>query len=326
MVLRRRQNNNSISTREAEKMNVTLRQLIAFLQVAEIGSFTRASEQLGIAQPALSLLIRELETELTLRLFDRTTRSVSLTDAGQEFRISATRIVEELNCAVKNAREFSERKKGRVTVAAPPLLSSVMVPQAIREFEKDYPGIKIVLADVTTERILEMVGQGEADIGVGTFGLGDAQVDASLILKDSLLAFCRKDTELATLRTISWQNLPGQPLIFLSRASGIRRLADSMLEQTGLSLNPKFEVAHITTALSLVIAGLGVAVLPTYAWAAISSRDDVVARVLVQPEVSREVSIIRARGRSLSPAADAFLSFLIRQAHRTVPPDSSFSM
>src|SRR5262249_25377195 len=161
----------------------------------------------------------------------------------------------------KNARDFSERKRGRVTVAAPPLLSSVMVPQAIKEFEKDYPGIKIVLADVTTERILEMVGQGEADIGVGTFGLGDAQVDPSLILKDSLMAFCRKDSELAKLRTISWQNLPGQPLIFLSRDSGIRRLADSILEQSGLSLIPKFEVAHVTTALSLVIAGLGVAVL-----------------------------------------------------------------
>lgn len=307
-------------------MNITLRQLAAFLQVAEIGSFTRASEQLGIAQPALSLLIRDLETELTLRLFDRTTRTVALTDAGKEFRIAAAKIVEELDGAVRNARDFSERRKGRVIVAAPPLLSSVMVPQAIKEFEKEYPGIRIVLADVTTERIVEMVSQGEADIGVGTFGAGDAQIDASFVLKDSLLAFCKKDSELSKLRTISWSDLPEQPLILLSRDSGIRRMADSMLQQSDLSLIPKFEVAHITTALSLVVAGLGVAVLPTYACAALSPRDDVVARLLVQPEISREISIIRARGRSLSPAADAFLSFLIRQAHRTVPSDSSFSM
>jgi DNA-binding transcriptional LysR family regulator len=307
-------------------MNITLRQLVAFLQVAEIGSFTRASEQLGIAQPALSLLIRDLETELTLRLFDRTTRAVALTDAGKEFRIAAARIVEELDGAVKNARDFSERRKGRVIVAAPPLLSSVMVPQAIKEFEKEYPGIKIVLADVTTERIIEMVSQGEADIGVGTFGTGDGQVDASLVVKDSLLAFFRKESELAKLRTTSWRDLREQPVILLSRDSGIRRLADSMLQQSNLSLIPKFEVAHITTALSLVIAGLGVAILPTYAWAAISHRDDVIARLLVDPTVSREISIIRARGRTLSPAADAFLSFLIRQALRTVPPDSSFSM
>jgi DNA-binding transcriptional LysR family regulator len=306
-------------------MNITLRQLVAFLQVAEIGSFTRASEQLGIAQPALSLLIRDLETELTLRLFDRTTRAVALTDAGKEFRIAAARIVEELDGAVKNARDFSERRKGRVIVAAPPLLSSVMVPQAIKEFEKEYPGIKIVLADVTTERIIEMVSQGEADIGVGTFA-GDGQVDASLVVKDSLLAFFRKESELAKLRTTSWRDLREQPVILLSRDSGIRRLADSMLQQSDVSIIPKFEVAHITTALSLVIAGLGVAILPTYAWAAISHRDDVIARLLVDPTVSREISIIRPRGRSLSPAADAFLSFLIRQALRTVPPDSSFSM
>ena len=307
-------------------MNITLRQLVAFLRVAEIGSFTRASEQLGIAQPALSLLIRDLEIELTLRLFDRTTRTVALTDAGKEFRIAAARIVEELDGAVKNARDFSDRRKGRVIIAAPPLLSSVMVPQAIKEFEKEYPGIKIVLADVTTERIVEMVSQGEADIGVGTFGAGDGQVDASLVLKDSLLAFFKKDSELAKRQTTSWGDLREQPVILLSRDSGIRRLADSMLQQSDLSLIPKFEVAHITTALSLVIAGLGVAILPTYAWAAISHRDDVIARLLVHPEVSREISIIRARGRSLSPAADAFQSFLIRQALRTVPPDSSYSM
>jgi DNA-binding transcriptional LysR family regulator len=306
-------------------MNITVKQLTAFLRVAEIGSFTRASEHFGVAQPALSMLIRDLEAELKLRLFDRTTRMVVLTEAGREFRKSASRIVEELESAVRGAHEFSQRRKGRVVVAAPPLLAAVMLPFAIVEFERDYPGIKIVLADVATERIIEMVRSGEADLGVGTFPNCDAEVDSSLVLRDSLLVFCARTSDLARLRTVSWRDLLDQPLITLTRDSGIRTLIEAGLQQSGTSIEPKFEVSHITTALSLMDAGLGIAVLPAYAWAAIRTHN-IVARRLVQPELSREVSVVKARDRSLSPGSDAFMPFLLRHARRAVPPDSSFSM
>jgi DNA-binding transcriptional LysR family regulator len=306
-------------------MNITVKQLTAFLRVAEIKSFTRASEQLGIAQPALSLLIRDLETELKLRLFDRTTRAVMLTDAGREFQTSAVRIVAELESAVHSAHEFSQKRKGRVVVAAPPLLAAVILAKAIKEFEKQHPAIKVVLADVPTDRILEMIRIGEADIGVGTFPPNESEMDCTLILKDSLLAFCCAGSELSRLRTVSWADLDEQSLILLNRDSGIRVLAEGAMKQSGLSVNPKFEVRHITSALSLVDAGLGIAILPTYACAAMCSLN-VVARLLIQPEVSREISVIKARGRSLSPASEAIMPFLIRQARRAVPPDSSFSM
>src|SRR4029077_12443055 len=101
-------------------MNITLRQLRGFRLVAELGSFTRAAQRLKVAQPALSLGIRDLETELNLRLFDRTTRKVELTAAGLEFLQSVDKLISDLDHAVKNAQDWTDRKRGRFVVAAPP--------------------------------------------------------------------------------------------------------------------------------------------------------------------------------------------------------------
>ena len=92
-----------------------------------------------MAQPALSLSIRELERELNLRLFDRTTRRVELTGAGQEFLQSADKLLADLDLAVRNARDLSERKRGRIVVAAPPLLAAMIVPAAIAEYNAPFP-------------------------------------------------------------------------------------------------------------------------------------------------------------------------------------------
>ena len=132
---------------DASAMNVTIKQLQAFLAVAELGNFTRAAERLRVAQPALSQHVRELETELALRLFDRTTRRVELTAGGREFRSAATKILAELEHAVRNAHDLAEHKRGRITIAAPPLLAAVILPRAIAEFHARNSGVQIVLVE-----------------------------------------------------------------------------------------------------------------------------------------------------------------------------------
>src|SRR5580692_5033636 len=124
-------------------MNITIRQIQCFLQVATLGSFTRAAEKMHTMQPALSQQIRDLETELGIRLFDRTTRRVELTEGGAEFRNIAAKIIEDLESATRHAHELAERKRGRVIVAAPPLLASAVVPRAIVDFRNKYPGIEV---------------------------------------------------------------------------------------------------------------------------------------------------------------------------------------
>src|ERR1700721_3666957 len=134
-------------------MNITLRQIQCFLQGATPGSFTRAAEKMHTMQPALSQQIRDLETELGIRLFDRTTRRVELTEGGAEFRNIAAKVLDDLESAARNAHDLAERKRGRVVIAAPPLLAAAIVPRVIADFRSRYPGIEVRLVDTRTDQM-----------------------------------------------------------------------------------------------------------------------------------------------------------------------------
>ncbi|MFD9902056.1 LysR family transcriptional regulator [Mesorhizobium sp. NPDC059025] len=302
-------------------MKITIKQIQQFLAVAELGNFSRASKRLGTAQPALSQAIRDLEDELSVRLFDRTTRRVELTDAGREFQNSTTKVMEELEHAVEGVHMLAERRRGRLRIAAPPLLASVVLPQAIAEFQQSYPGIAVQLADVGTEQIVEAVRSGKADCGLGTFSPAEDGIERVALVRDSLMLFCDDRSMFANAATARWRDLADQPLITLTRDSGIRLLVEIGFETSEIPLKPAFEVSQVTTALALVEAGLGVAVLPAYALAAARHRK-VAGKPLVEPNIAREVAMIHATGRSVSPATQAFVAVVRRYAQRLIPREN----
>lgn len=139
-------------------MKITIKQIQQFLAVAELGSFSRASMRFGTTQPALSQAIRDLEAELA--------------DAGRDFQNSATKVIEELERAVEGVHMLAQRRRGRLRIAAPPLLAAVVLPHAVAEFQMSYPGMSVQLADVGTEQIVESVRSGKADCGLGTLLAG----------------------------------------------------------------------------------------------------------------------------------------------------------
>lgn len=299
-------------------MNITLRQLQAFAAVAETKNFTRAAQRLHIAQSAISLLVKELESDLGVRLLDRTTRHVELTDPGVEFRSYAEKLIGDLEHAVRHTQELVERKRGRIAVAAPPFLATVLLPRAISEFQKEFPGVRIVLIDARTDQIVARVKSGEADIGVGTFASDEDGITRSLLGRDELLVFCPRRHPLAAARRPTWSDLAGLPAIALSRESGIRGLVEKGYAAAQSTLAPVYEVAQITTALALVEAGLGISVLPTYALAASSSRH-VAARTLSAPVIARDVSVISCLGRTPPPATSEFVQRLKLHTQMIVP-------
>jgi DNA-binding transcriptional LysR family regulator len=299
-------------------MAITLRQMRAFLAVADLGSFTRAAKRLHVAQPALSQNVRELETELGIRLLHRTTRQVELTEGGREFQRAATKILEDVDLAVHRARDLGESRRGRITIAAPPLLAAVILPQAISDFRKRHPGVQIVLRDLRTDEIVDEVRGGEADCGIGTFPPTEDGITRTVLTRDSFMLFCSEPSEFSGRDELGWADLKGQPLITLTRESGIRLLVELGFEAAELPLKPAFEVTQITTALALVEAGLGFAVLPTYAFAMARSRK-IVAKKLVRPSLSRDVVMISASERSASPAMASFSAFLRKHAQALLP-------
>lgn len=299
-------------------MRITLKQIEAFLAVADSGNFSRAAVSLQSAQPAVSQAVKDLETELGVRLFDRTTRRVELTDAGREFQASAEKIVEDLGHAVTNLNDLAERRRGRIRIAAPPLLAAAVLPEAIAEFRREAPGIDVDLVDASTDEIIDAVRSGRAECGLGTFPPGGDQLERQSLARDELMLFCHADAPLAARDRVAWSDLAGEPLVTLTRGSGIRLLTEVGFETAGIGLVPSHEVSHVTTAVALVEAGLGVAVLPTYALAA-ARNGALVGRPLAAPTIAREIQLIHASGRSVSPAVAAFTPILRRCVQRLKP-------
>ena len=296
-------------------MKITLKQIQSFLAVAEAGSFSLAAKRLNTAQPALSQSIKDLEADLGVRLFDRTTRRVELTAAGEEFRHSSAKVLEDLDHAVEGLHLLADRRRGKLRVAAPPLLASFVLPQVIASFQASSPGIAVQLSDVGTEQILEAVRSGRADCAVGTFPPAGDDIERQPLVRDSLMLFCREDSAFAARDSAVWSGLAEAPLVTLTRDSGIRLLVEVGFESVRIEPRISFEVTQITTALALVEAGLGVAVLPAYARAAVRG-PGIRALPLEEPVITREIMLLKSRDRMPTPAAQAFIEHLTRALRR----------
>ena len=292
-------------------MNITLRQLQAFLAVSELGSFTRAADRMRLTQSAISVLVVELERSLNLKLLDRTTRRVEMTEAGRQFGAQAAKIISDLDHAVHNAHSLSQRLHGRLTVFAPPLLAAVLLPSVIAEYRARFPGISISIVDGITDQLVSQVRAGEVDFGIGTVGSDIEDLERIALASDRMMLFCANDHPLAQLNEVPWQAMEGHKLIALTRQSGVRRLADDAARAAGLQLQPEFEVAQIITAIAMAEAGLGITVLPSIA-SALRGYPRLAARTLIQPCVGRVIEAVHRQGRALSPAGESFIE-LVRQ-------------
>ncbi|HKB55922.1 MAG TPA: LysR substrate-binding domain-containing protein [Ramlibacter sp.] len=290
-------------------MNLTIKQVRAFLAVAQRGSFTAAAARLHLTQSAVSVLISELEAVFGLRLFDRTTRLVQLTQAGREFLPVAQRVMVDLEGAVASSRELAAQQRGQVAIAATPLMSSVVLPRAIARYAQLQPGVTVVLHDTLAAQVVTKVRQGDVDFGIGTLERSAREITAERLMTDSLVLACAEGHPLASRRQIAWRALAGHPFIALTRDNSVGELIADALSAAGLDIRPAYEVSHLWTVVGMVDAGLGIAVLPSYA-RAISQLYRIHMIRLVDPAVRRDTSLMIRRGVGGSPAAQGFQAFL----------------
>jgi len=295
-------------------MNVTLRQLRAFVLVGRLGNFTRAAQAMHVTQSALSLLVRELEAAMNTRLLDRTTRTVSLTAAGSEFFTGAQRILSDLEVVIGGVDKLVAKERGRVVVAAPLVLSSTFLPPVLAAFKALYPGIELVLKDTLPMQVLPLVRSGAADLGIGTFSSTEADLERVLLFTEAMVAVFPASHPFASMRRLTWADLASAPILTLRSGSVFRDLAEAGFSAVGLSLQPAFEADYAGSLVGLVAAGLGVAILPGYA-TSLTDKSRIKWRRLEKPLVEREVLLVRKTGSSASPAVQAFVDFLAGQKH-----------
>lgn len=279
-------------------MNINLRQLRVFLAVAQQQHFRRAAESLHLSQPAVSRQIAELEAELGVRLFDRTTREVVPTEAGRYLESAVGRVLDELEGVLGHLHSESERRRGKVHVASVPTLSAGLMPQCIADCARRYPELTIQLHDQAQTLVLDSVRGGEVDFGVAIAPAASAEFDVERILRDPFVLVCRPDHPLARLQRVPWRKLRGEPLVLLDYSSGSRRLIDHALASRGIEANIVQQTGHTLTAFRMVEAGLGISVSPALSPPPAS----LVTRPLT-PVEHRDVVLIKRRQRSLSPLA-----------------------
>lgn len=296
-------------------MNITLRQLQAFCTVARLGSFTKAASVLHTTQPALSVQIGQLEGSLNLRLFDRTTRAVAITSVGRELLPRAERTLAELAALVDSAAGLGSKNVGRVVVAALPSVASSLLPEAIAKFAHEFPGVQVILKDGLGAEITDLVRNDQVDFGIS----GESATDPSLVFTvlgaDEMVAVTLPHHPLASVKRITLESLTDYPLILMSRNSSVRRLVDDAFAEKGRLANPVQEPAYMATAIAMVRAGIGVALLPSSA-SELRAAPDLQCHHIASRGMSRQIGIVMKRGQTPSPAAEEFERFLRAVAKR----------
>jgi LysR family carnitine catabolism transcriptional activator len=299
-------------------MTYSLRQIEAFVAVCNEGSFSKAAQRIHISQSGLSILIRDLEHSLSARLFDRTTRQVMLTEAGREFSAPAARLLADLSSAVNHVRGLAMHQHGHVTVAAPPLLAGRLVVEVAVAFRAAYPGIALKILDVASEAVLPSVIGGQADVGIGAFA-GTEQCLTRLLLDGPLVALVPRNHPSAARSAIGWKDLAGLPLIVPTPANAFRKFVDRQFMQLGLQPHVEIEAVQLSTVISLVEAGFGVAVLPPHSALFPVAGSSAVALTLEEPSVTLELVMAYDRFRAPSAAANAFMDVARDLIQRTYP-------
>jgi DNA-binding transcriptional LysR family regulator len=291
-------------------INFDLHDLQAFVAVAEFKSFRKAAEFVSISQPAFSRRIEKLEQSLGVKLIDRNTRSMELTNVGRDFSRKARHILDNLDEALLSIEEVGGARMGQVTIACVPSAVYYFLPQVLRQYHASYPRIKIKVHDASANQVLSVVASGEADFGVNFIGDDEPGIDFQTILEERFVAACKKDHPLAKKKVATWEELKKYDFMTVSKSSGNRMLLDMALAGTSAKPEIVYEAQHVTTLLGLVEAGMGIAAVPALA---MPSKDHaVLASVpLINPVVSRRIGLIKRKGRSFSPAAERLYELLL---------------
>jgi DNA-binding transcriptional LysR family regulator len=242
-----------------------LDQVRAFLAVAHHGTFSRAAQVLLRTQPAISIKIRTLETDIGHQLLERRQRGVSLTPAGEIFRRRAESVCAELEALSMELADLSARKIGRVALGASDTVCLYLLPQIAKRFVQKYPGIELKLSTQISRRVLELIQADQIDIGIVTLPVTDKGIATRELYRDRFLLIFPPGHPLESKRHVRPTDLHPHPIIHLKSETVTRNWIDRKLEPFGLKGQVRMEVSTIEVIKRLVEAGLGISLLPEMA-------------------------------------------------------------
>lgn len=302
---------------ERKPLQIDFRHLETFCRVAHLKSFSKAADDLFLTQPTVSGHILSLEQSLALRLFDRTSREVHLTKAGEVFLKYASKILSFRKELLNALSEFSQGIKGDLSLGASTIPGEYLVPKLMSDFKKEHPHFIIRLKIADTKEIVQHVLQDSVEFGIIGAKLNHPSLHFEKYEEDEIVVVAPSDHPLTRKKRVNIDELSKEPWIIREEGSGTQMAVEKALRKKGKSLKQFHVVMEMGSTSSVkegVKAKLGLAFLSKRA-----AEEELSQRSLSQIDVeeiepiSRQIYLVTHRGRTLSPLGMEFLRFLKRK-------------
>ncbi len=286
-----------------------IRHLRFFVAIVKQGSFTRAAEQLHVAQPSVSMAIKSLEEELELTLFNRQDRKATLTAEGEIFHDHARRLLADLEATRQEMADLRGLAAGEVRVGVPPMISAYFLPDIICAFARRYPRLRLSVFGEGAWRIQKMISAGEIDMGVIASRTIPEELESRHFLREELVVCVLPDHKFAGRIAVTIAEFMAEPLVFYKEGYYLRELFTELFKESGGAPKIVFETNLFTMVKSLVKGGLGIS---TFLRMVVTEDSQVVA-VPFDPPLYLDLEIAWKKNAYLSRANRAFVDFLLER-------------
>ncbi len=287
-----------------------LRHLTYFVAVAGRLNFSRAAEELHVAQPAISQQIQALERELGVPLFERIGKRVSLTEAGKALLPHARQILSAVETARHEIAEHGSLARGKASLGAPPTVSAHMLPSRLTAFEKEYPGLEVTLRESGTETLLKLVEEGQLDLAIVSTDILPVSIEAVSFFEESYIIAVSAQHRFGKRKTINLADLADEPFILFPEGYKLREVTLAACRHAGFEPKVALDGGSMQSALQFVAAGLGVALVPEMA---LKGAAGIRALRIADQSLRRNLGLVWRKGHYLSPAARALREFLTKK-------------
>jgi LysR family transcriptional regulator, nitrogen assimilation regulatory protein len=301
---------------------VDLKQLEYFVNVVDLGGFSRAARVLGIAQPAISRQVRSLEVELRQSLLLRNGRGATPTEAGKRLLEHARGILQQAERARRDVDETKGTTVGKVVVGLPPTIARHLTLPVVRAFRKGYPQASLSIVEGLSSTLLEWLAVGRVDVALVYNPAASPAIDIRVLLEEPLcLVGPRKGEGERPPPGLKLRELPRYPLIIPSWPHAIRLLVETRLASLGLRPQVAMEIDAVPAILELVAEGHGYAVLSPRALQGAAPAQRLYARTIVQPQLKSALALVTSAQRPSTPLQKAAIVLLEGLAESVLAPE-----
>ena len=301
-----------------------IRQLRAFVAIAESGTFTAGALRVHVTQAAISMQIRQLETEIGAKVFVRAPRHVILTEAGEQLLRRARHILREHDAALDEIAELAGAERGRLRIgSASAMVLTEQLPSILKELRKQHPAAEIAVTSGTSEVLVDQILAGEVDVAFVSLPVDERGIKTERLSEDQLVAIASPRHKLAKQKTISAYTLAGERLILGERGGNTRRLIDQFFAQAGVTLRVTMELSRQQAIKRMVEEDMGVGIVPLQSVKEEVEKGRLIRWWIEGAQINWELGIAQLSNGYDSPIMQKFVALAHRNFGDSTPSSGS---